>query len=172
MFDSNLAEEPMIYSVIDGQAMTIGEMKEGQTIPVGLAGVSGETTIEIRGIDSFTSPLYLVDALMGETTLLTSDMTLTQSGNGVRYYLASKQTIKKEDAALSVPVIMTNRCHLTVKAPADASIENIQIFSTGGICVADKTNAGVQYDTELVAGIYIVRLACSGQEYQYKIVLH
>ncbi|MDO5446553.1 MAG: chitobiase/beta-hexosaminidase C-terminal domain-containing protein [Prevotellaceae bacterium] len=171
LFDSNLADEPMLYSVIDGQAMTIGEMKSGQTIPVGITGISGEATITLSGIESFKSSLYLIDALTGETEPLTSDITLKQTGNGVRYYLTSKQAIE-EEKIISAPVVLTNRCHLTIKTPADTNIEKIQIFTTGGICVVDEANLGMQYDTDLAADIYIIRLISAEQEYKYKIVMH
>ena len=169
LFDSNLADEPMVYSVIDGQAMTIGEMKAGQTIPVGISGINGEVTITLSGIDSFESPLHLIDALTGETTPLTSDITLTQEGNGIRYYLA---TDIKEETSVSTPAVQTNGCHLTVKAAANTEIDEIEIYGTNGMSVASATNSGKQYDTDLVAGIYIIRLNCAGQDYQYKIALH
>ena len=169
LFDSNLADEPMVYSVIDGQAMTIGEMKAGQTIPVGISGIDGEVTITLSGIDSFESPLHLIDALTGETTPLTSDITLTQEGNGIRYYLA---TDIKEETSVSTPAVQTNGCHLTVKAAANTEIDEIEIYGTNGMSVASATNSGKQYDTDLVAGIYIIRLNCAGQDYQYKIALH
>lgn len=171
LFDSNLADEPMVYSVIDGQAMTIGEMKAGQTIPVGLAGIEGEATITISGIDSFSSPVYVIDAQTGETTPLTSDMTLTQTGNGIRYYLAVKASAENDVMTVSAPVVQANGGHLTVKAPSETEIDKVQVFGTNGMCVAEASNAGMQYDTDLVPGIYIVRLTCGGKEYQYKIVV-
>ena len=173
LFDSNLADEPMVYSVIGGQAMTIGEMTVGETIPVGLAGIEGEATITLTGIEEFESPLYLTDALTGDTEPITSDITLHQSGNGVRYYLISPKQASDSttEQPLSAPVLKSEGKRVTVTAPAETELTDLRIVTTGGMNVTNVANAGSEYSTELAEGIYIITLRCNNASYTYKVAI-
>ena len=172
LFDTNLSDEPMIYSTVKGQAMSIAQILPGDTIPIALMGVRDEVTLKLQGAANFGKPLYIVDAATGEAQSLEDDITLKQSGNGVRYYLATRALEKDEEETTSAPLITTKGLHLTAKAPAGMEIEEIHIYAPNGTCVANDEYVGVQYDVTLSQrGIYLIRLVCDGVDYTYKIAL-
>ncbi len=173
LFDSNLANEPMVYSVIDGQAMTIGEMKTGQTIPIGLAGINGEATITISGIDSFESQVCVIDAQTGETTPLTSDIALNQTGDGVRYYIATDISNGHNNTEpFAAPVVTTDHRCITIKAPAASSLSNINIVTSAGTAVFRHAEQCESVTTEVVtSGVYVISLTCDGKDYSSKIAM-
>lgn len=174
LFDSNIADEPMVYATVHGQAMTIGSIAPCDTVPVGLTGIASEVQLHITGAADFPMPLCIYDAVTGSTISLDTDTTLTQTSDGVRYYLLAPQQQSADDAHLSVaaPVLTADGCRITVCAPAAAELESIQIYASNGMCRVDKANVGTRYAIDLTEGIYIVRLTCAGQPYQYKVALH
>lgn len=171
LFDTNLSDDPMIYSSVKGEAMSIAAMLPEDTVPIAVSGIKNEVTMKLRGVASFGMPLYLVDASTGESKLLEDDVTLKQQKNGVRYYLTSN--IGKEENGLisSAPVLYADGLNLTVKVPTGKNIDDIHIFNTSGTRVAFAKNAGSQYDVTLAGGIYVVNIVCSGATYTYKITL-
>ena len=171
LFDSNLADEPTVYAVIKSQAMTIGEVAEGDTIPIGIAGSTGDVELSISGVDGFAQDLHIVDAVTGVSQPLTSNMTLSQTGNGVRYYLLSPKNDDIETAGFTAPTVSVDGCRLTITAPAGHELLDVTVHSSNGACHLTEANAGEQLTTRLPAGIYIVRLQCNGARYSYKLCL-
>ena len=137
-----------------------------------MMGVRDEVTLKLQGAANFGKPLYLVDAATGEAQSLDGDITLKQSGNGVRYYLATRALKKYEEEITSAPLILTNGLHLTAKAPAGMEIDQIHIYAPNGACVAAGEGVGMQYEVTLnQSGIYLIRLICNGVDYTYKMAL-
>lgn len=170
LFDSNLAEDVTVYSVIKGQAMTIAEVADVDTIPIGITRNDGETEINITGVASFGRPMWIADAETGEVRELDEDITLKQSGNGVRYYLLSRlaSAIKP---AISAPLLRTDNHTVSITAPAEAELTDLRIVTVGGMNVTNIANASGEYTTELAEGIYIITLRCNNASYTYKVVI-
>lgn len=173
LFDSNLADEPMVYATVHGQAMTIGSINEGDTIPVGLTGADNDIRLNITGATDFQIPLYIYDAETDTTSPLDGNLTLSQSGNGVRYYLISPKQSSDytTEQPLSAPVLKSEGKRVTVTAPADAELTDLRIVTTGGMNVTNVANAGSEYSTELAEGIYIITLRCNNASYTYKVAI-
>ena len=170
LFDSNLAEDVTVYSVIKGQAMTIAEVADVDTIPIGITRNDGETEINITGVASFGRPMWIADAETGEVRELDEDITLKQSGNGVRYYLLSRLASAGKPA-ISTPLLRTDNHTLSITAPAEAELTDLRIVTVGGMNVTNIANAGNEYTTELAEGIYIITLRCNNASYTYKVVI-
>ena len=173
LFDSNLADEPMVYATVHGQAMTIGSINKGDTIPVGLTGADNDIRLNITGATDFQIPLYIYDAETDTTSPLDGDITLSQSGNGVRYYLISPKQASDSttEQPLSAPVLKSEGKSVTVTAPAEAELTDLRIVTTGGMNVTNVANAGSEYSTELAEGIYIITLRCNNASYTYKVAI-
>ena len=170
LFDSNLAEDVTVYSVIKGQAMTIAEVADVDTIPIGITRNDGETEINITGVASFGRPMWIADAETGEVRELDEDITLKQSGNGVRYYLLSRLASAGKPA-ISTPLLRTDNHTVSITAPAEAELTDLRIVTVGGMNVTNIANAGNEYTTELAEGIYIITLRCNNASYTYKVVI-
>lgn len=170
LFDSNLADEPTVYAVIRSLAMTIGEVTEGDTIPIGITGCREDVELNILGVDGFAQDLHIFDALTGVSQPLTSNITLSQIGNGVRYYLLSPKN-DTEVADFAAPTVSVDGTQLTITAPTGHELHDVSIHSADGICHLTEANAGQQISTRLPADIYIVRLQCNKSSYSYKLCI-
>ena len=170
LFDSNLADEPTVYAVIRSLAMTIGEVTEGDTIPIGITGCREDVELNISGVDGFAQDLHIFDALTGVSQPLTSNITLSQIGNGVRYYLLSPKN-DTEVADFAAPTVSVDGTQLTITAPTGHELHDVSIHSADGICHLTEANAGQQISTRLPADIYIVRLQCNKSSYSYKLCI-
>lgn len=170
LFDSNLADEPTVYAVIRSLAMTIGEVTEGDTILIGITGCREDVELNISGVDGFAQDLHIFDALTGVSQPLTSNITLSQIGNGVRYYLLSPKN-DTEVADFAAPTVSVDGTQLTITAPTGHELHDVSIHSADGICHLTEANAGQQISTRLPADIYIVRLQCNKSSYSYKLCI-
>ena len=170
LFDSNLAEDVTVYSVINGQAMTIGEVADADTIPIGITRNDGETEIHITGASAFGRPMWIADAETGEVVQLDEDITLKQSGNGVRYYLVS-QLPGNDSPEITTPLLRTDNHIVSIAAPAGSELTDLHIVTASGMNVTNIANAGSEYTTELAEGIYIITLQCNNASYTYKVAI-
>lgn len=172
LFDSNLSDEPMIYTTMNGQAMSIAQMSKGNVMPIGLSGVKDYVEVHITGVSGCATPLCLMDAVTGQTMSLTSDTTFVQEESGVRYYIVAGPQDEKGLSASSMPVITCQDTRVTIDAPADAQLDVVRISDISGNCVASATDAGSQYVALLEKAVYVISLKCGDSEYTYKISLY
>ncbi len=172
LFDSNLKMSgyPMLYTNIKGEAMSLAQIMPGDTIPVAMSNVKGNVTLRLTGADTFTTPLYIIDAETGETSLLNGDITLTQSENGVRYYIATDPTGIETETETLLPQIVTKDGVLTIKANGN-EISSIMIHKVDGSLITRDTQPSEVFTIQLPRNVYLIHLICNGKELTYKIAM-
>lgn len=172
LMDSNLASDNSIfvYAAVKGQAMSIGSVSKGDTIPVAVIGNAEKKAITITGAEDFDYPIYLVDAETGESTQLLGATTLDVTESGVRYYLATESTAI-DAASPAVPRLKVEGCTITAYAPAEAPIARMSVYSTDGIVCDSASDIADSHSVTLAPGVYLVELSTATWHHVYKLLL-
>lgn len=171
LFDSNMKNDIILYTTKNGQAQTIANITPGDTLPLITGNVNGEVKLQINGAADFDYPLYIIDSEEGTVLPLDADVVLSQTTNGVRYYIASSVEHQNNDLQANLPRVTAQHGRITVYAPAGEVISSSQIFTTNGQCVDRASNITTSHTATLQQGIYIVKLQVNGTSYTYKLLL-
>ncbi|MBQ0046458.1 MAG: T9SS type A sorting domain-containing protein [Prevotellaceae bacterium] len=171
LFDSNMKNDIILYTTKNGQAQTIANITPGDTLPLITGNVNGEVKLQINGAADFDYPLYIIDSEEGTVLPLDADVILSQTTNGVRYYIASSVEHQNNDLQANLPRVTAQHGRITVYAPAGEVISSSQIFTTNGQCVDRASNITTSHTATLQQGIYIVKLQVNGTSYTYKLLL-
>ena len=91
LFDSNLVEVPMVYTVASGQAVSINQLPQFKTVPFGVTCNSNEPVdVECSLQNAPCSMLYVYDAQTGMTTAVSDGESVSVQPNDYgRYYLTT-----------------------------------------------------------------------------------
>ncbi|MCR4582918.1 MAG: hypothetical protein K5764_05115 [Prevotella sp.] len=157
LFDSNLAEVPMVYTVADGQAVSINHVGELQTVCFGVTCTNEEAVnVTLSGMDCVEGSLYMVDAVTGETTEVGEGSTLTVTPNEYgRYFLtrSGDTTAMQEQLATGIRISVHNG---TVSVTATQELGTVRVVSVGGATIYQETNCGPTAQFQLQHGVYII----------------
>lgn len=183
LIDSNLDEDLFVYAAVNGQCMSIGQINEGDTIPVAVIrpAISNQQSTDdivmtIKGADTFGFDLYLIDSELGTTTLIDSDLTLDANTNGIRYYICSKAKGKRQDTAADyndLPRLTVSASTITAYAPQSEPINNMSIYSANGMLIESFSidSAQQKSSTILATGTYLVKVVTPSYEHTYKLLV-
>ena len=132
LFDSNLGKLPTIYTVAGQQAVSINVMQSLSTLPLGMrSDTISDVSVTIQGVESFASPLYLYDAELEESTLLTSGYTVVMpSTTAGRFFIVNQKPLAND--AEQLLQVYTNEKEVYVTASADMMIEQIIVYDANG----------------------------------------
>lgn len=87
--DSNIADQPTLYTVASGQAMTVNTVPAFDMIPLGVVGKADALELTFSGIDG---DLYLYDSLQNEYTEIREGTRAVMDANSAgRYYITAAQ---------------------------------------------------------------------------------
>ena len=159
LFDSNLADVPMVYTVAGGQAVSINQLPELDVVPFGVTCTGNEAVLCTIHPSPFTlhpSPLYVFDALLGTTTAIGDGDTFSVQPNDYgRYYLTTNAAIGSTVSKKSEGIVVSVRNgQVTVKA--DEPIKRLRVISLSGATVAEKTYCGTNVTFLLSEGSYAI----------------
>lgn len=155
LFDSNLADVPMVYTVSEGKAVTINHTSSLQEVCFGVTCNSDEM-VDVT-FDGVTDDLYVYDALTGESVSVGDGSTVTvQSNDYGRYFLtstkASPLTLSHGEGA-DVLISVRGR-QVTVTASAD--LQQVRAFSVSGATVYQTSHPGTTCQFQLQQGTYVI----------------
>ena len=155
LFDSNLADVPMVYTVSEGKAVTINHTSSLQEVCFGVTCNSDEM-VDVT-FDGVTDDLYVYDALTGESVTVGDGSTITVQPNDYgRYFLtstkASPLTLSQGEGA-DVLISVRGR-QVTVTASAD--LQQVRALSVSGATVYQTSHPGTTCQFQLQQGTYIV----------------
>lgn len=155
LFDSNLADVPMVYTVSEGKAVTINHTSSLQEVCFGVTCNSDEM-VDVT-FDGVTDDLYVYDALTGESVSVGDGSTVTvQSNDYGRYFLtstkASPLTLSHGEGA-DVLISVRGR-QVTVTASAD--LQQVRAFSVSGATVYQTNHPGTTCQFQLQQGTYVI----------------
>ena len=168
LFDSNLSDVPMVYTVAGNQAVSIDSRPSIDVVPFGVTCTSSNEPVEVHlsidcsalplGSDknSQLSTLYVFDAVTGSMTEVDDDSPyMVQPNDYGRYFLttnANAASIKGTE--LSGIVVSVRGQQITVKS--NCPLLNVRVLTTGGAIISEKTNCGTEVSFTVNGGIYII----------------
>lgn len=131
LLDDNLADQPSVYTAMDGTAMSINALNHFDVLPLGIFTPNDEAaeslmalSLTFAGTDTFGQPLYLYDAESGETTPITDDLAISVQPTATgRYFITTgivdPESVQESDGPLynlyGVRVATTRGEHIVIQ---------------------------------------------------------
>lgn len=175
LFDSNLTDVPMVYTVSnDGQAVSINRMAEMQTVCFGVV-CSGEEPVSVRfeGLEAVgDSRLFVVDAVSGQSQPIASggEVAVVPNEYG-RYFLTSSDHATGIGGAEAAQHVIVRAGQGEVVVTAAHSLAQVRVLSIGGGVVRQATDCGTMVRFPLQQGVYLVEYSTGGGRKTVKVVV-
>jgi len=162
LFDSNLEDVPMVYTVANGQAVSINSMKELQTVCFGVSCATDEKVmVTLTGTEAAGGRLYVVDALDGTTTEVGEASTIEVQPNDYgRYFLTQATSISQQADERSGRIVVGAHDGI-LSVSASKALGTVRVQSVGGATVKLATDCGTTARFHLQQGVYLV--VCDGE---------
>lgn len=164
LFDSNLADVPMVYTVADGQAVSINQVKElSKPIAFGVTCTASNEMVDVTfsDIEKLTSgEVYVVDAVDGTSQqIYEGDSFAVQPNDYGRYFLTftggSATGIEETASAQQGIVVSVRGREVTVTSGED--ISQIQAVSLNGSTIYQNKSCGNSVTFMLHTGVYVIQ---------------
>lgn len=178
LFDSNLSSVPMVYTVAGGQAVSIDVRPVVDVVPFGVSCADAKepvaVTVDSAPADELSGNLYVVDALTGERSELTSGATISVQPNDYgRYFIVSREAMVPgglADVALEGAVVVSvGQGRLTVRSAEP--IVSLRVTTLGGATAYSAANLGHEATATVAGGAYVVEVATATQRKTVKVVV-
>jgi hypothetical protein len=173
LFDSNLANVPMVYTVADGQALSINHSSLftqnctwymvnstylHSSLPFGVVCNSqDDVEVTLTGVDNVEGELYVVDAVNGMKTEVSEGSTVTVTPNEYgRYFLVrGSATGVNELEGLSNGIRVSVREGM-VTVSAARNLGSVRAVNISGATVYQATDCGNSVQFQLPNDVYIL----------------
>ena len=174
LFDSNLSDVPMVFTVAGSQAVSIDVRPSLDIVPFGVSCSSSDELVDVTlsGIAIAEGQLYVVDAVTGETREVSEGSTFSVQPNDYgRYFLTTRGDLTAiSDATAKGIVVSVRNRQLTVRAAAP--LQSVRILTVGGEAVAAAVDMGTEASFNLNgAGIYVVEAQTADSKKTAKVVV-
>ena len=176
LFDSNLADVPMVYTVAGGQAVSIDQRPQLDLVSFGVVQAKDEpveVTVTTQHASPTTQQLYFIDALTGEQTPLADGSRVTVQPNDYgRYFISATTGVQSKTDIEHGIVISVRQQEVTVTANG-GQLKMVRATSLNGI-TAYNGDAGLstQCRFQLPKGVYIIQASTDdGTQRQLKVVV-
>ena len=159
LFDSNLEDVPMVYTVANGQAVSINQMRElDKPIAFGVTCTASDEPVNVTFSDvaQLTSrPVYVIDAVTGEQTRVDEGSTVSIQPNDYgRYFLLSEALNINEKAQKGIMVSIRNQ---KVVVTSDEALTQVCALLLDGTTVYQSTDGGMTASFTLAPDVYIIK---------------
>lgn len=164
LFDSNLTDVPMVYTVADGQAVSINQVKElSKPIAFGVTCTASNEMVDVTfsDIEKLSSgEVYVVDAVDGTSQqIYEGDSFAVQPNDYGRYFLTftggSATGIEETASAQQGIVVSVRGREVTVTSGED--ISQIQAVSLNGSTIYQNNSCGNSVTFMLHTGVYVIQ---------------
>ncbi len=153
LFDSNLADVPMVYTVSEGKAVTINHTSSLQEVCFGVTCNSDEM-VDVT-FDGVTDDLYVYDALTGESVSVGDGSTITVQPNDYgRYYLTSSIAPSPWERAGGEALISVRGSQVTVTATDN--LQQVRAVNISGATMYQAADCGTTCQFQLQQGTYVI----------------
>ena len=179
LFDSNLDDVPMVYTVAGNKAVSIDVRRKLDVVPFGVSCGSSDEMVGVKlswseNSSKFTvdglqftddglqltadNRLYVLDAVTGETTEVTDGQTVSVQPNDYgRYFLTTRGGLTAIQEAKGGNGIVVSVRNKTLTVRSDAGLKAVRIVTVGGETVASAADCGTEASFALAnSGVYIV----------------
>ena len=153
LFDSNLADVPMVYTVAaDGQAVSINKLPALEVVPFGVT-CSGDEMIDVAVDHS----VYVFDALLGTTTAVKEGESVSIQPNDYgRYYLTVSEDasgLLTNKAVVGITISVRDR---VVTITSNDDINQVKAVNVSGVTAYESTVGSKTTQFTLATGTYII----------------
>ncbi len=174
LFDSNLSDVPMVYTVAGGQAVSIDQRPQLDLVSFGVVQAKNEP-VEVKvtsHLSNQTSSLYFIDALTGEQTLMTDSITVTIQPNDYGRYFLSTTSVQSMTAKEQGIIISVRQQEVTVTANG-GQLNMVRATTLNGVAAySSDAGLGSQCRFKLPKGVYIIQARTNdGFQRQLKVVV-
>ena len=175
LFDSNLANVPMVYTVAaDGMAVSINQLPELTVVPFGVTcnnnGLVEVTITNNRGSIS-NNGLFVFDAMTGTTTAVNDGESMSIQPNDYgRYYLTIHSSLNDMKSDVTDGIVISLRDGM-VSVKAKSNISLVNVVSVSGAKVHTETNCGTETQFTLPQGTYAIEAICAESKRTAKIIV-
>ena len=190
LFDSNLAQVPMVYTVAGGQAVSIDQRPQLDVVPFGVtcADSNDPVSVQFSGLQSLDarlqasgddgsvlsplSTLYVLDALTGEQTEVGEGSTVQVQPNDYgRYFLTTTSRIE-ENLPTEHSIVVSVR-HRDVTVVATEPLTVVSATTLGGVSVYSERVADTKCTFRLSPGVYVIDARSQGgQQRRLKVIVN
>ena len=172
LFDSNLEDVPMVYTVADGQAVSINHTKDWETTGFGVVCNSPEAVeVTLTGVDNMEGELYVVDAVDGKATEVAEGQTVTVVPNEYgRYFLTRSASLGEVKEGLSEGIMVSVHGGV-VSITAAKALGAVRAMSINGATVYQSSDCDNSVQFQLQQGIYVIEVAGEAGNRTMKIVV-
>ena len=168
LFDSNLSDVPMVYTVAGSRAVSIDSRPDLDVVSFGVACASNDELVEVNvDCSKFTdnglqftddNHLYIIDAVTGSIMEVGVGSSFAVQPNDYgRYFLTTNgdmTAIRETLASENIVVSVRNR-QLTVRSASE--LKMVRVLDTNGIVVASLNDCGTETTVNLaLSGVYII----------------
>ena len=194
LFDSNLDDVPMVYTVAGNKAVSIDVRRKLDVVPFGVSCGSLDEMVGVKlswseNSSKFTvdglqftddglqltadNRLYVFDAVTGETTEVTDGQTVSVQPNDYgRYFLTTRGGLTAIQEAKGGNGIVVSVRNKTLTVRSDAGLKAVRIVTVGGETVASAADCGTEASFALAnSGVYIVEAQTASGGKTMKVVV-
>ncbi|MBQ8657083.1 MAG: hypothetical protein IJ527_08560 [Prevotella sp.] len=169
LFDANLEDVPMVYTVADGRAVSINQLPTLETVCFGVT-CSSDEAVEVTlslpqslptrggtdGAADETDELYVFDAVTGETTSVSDGSTVSVQPNDYgRYFLTSNASLGSMDRDVDDQIIISVRGGVVTVTSTEA-LGTVRAVTLGGQVSYNETDCGPRAEFQLHKGVYVI----------------
>ena len=175
LFDSNLSDVPVVYTVAGNKAVSIDTRSAIDIVPFGVACVASNELVNVKlswSEERGVNRLYVLDAVTGEMTEVTDGQSVSVQPNDYgRYFLTTRGdlTAIREATAKGIVVSVRNK---TVTVRSSESLTTVRVMTTGGNVVSSLSNCGTEASIPMaIGGVYLVEAQTANNKKTMKVMV-
>ena len=171
LFDSNLSDVPLVYTVADGRAVSIDNRQEISVIPFGVTqAMTAPVDVSVTGIATSMAPIYFVDALTGVSTELAENATVSVQPNDYGRYFLVRDPLTSSTKDVNGGIVISVRDG-QVTVTASDNLSRVVAMSAGGVQTFAQKDCGRTCSFQLQSGIYIIEASTQSGSKTFKVMV-
>ena len=171
LFDSNLSDVPLVYTVADGRAVSIDNRQEISVIPFGVTqAMTAPVDVSVTGIATSMTPIYFVDALTGVSTELAENATVSVQPNDYGRYFLVRDPLTSSTKEVNGGIVISVRDG-QVTVTASDNLSRVVAMSAGGVQAFAQKDCGRTCSFQLQSGIYIIEASTQSGSKTFKVMV-
>ena len=175
LFDSNLSDVPVVYTVAGNKAVSIDTRSAIDIVPFGVACVASNELVSVKlswSEERGVNRLFVLDAVTGEMTEVTDGQSVSVQPNDYgRYFLTTRGdlTAIREATAKGIVVSVRNK---TVTVRSSEPLTTVRVMTTGGNVVNSLSNCGTEASIPMaIGGVYLVEAQTANNKKTMKVMV-
>ena len=173
LFDSNLSDVPVVFTVADDKAVSIDTRPALDVVPFGVACAVSDALVEVNIHHSLDAEsLYVLDAVTGNITEVGEGSTVSVQPNDYgRYFLTTRGDLTGISETRTGGIVVSVRGReVTVKSGGEP-LTAVRTLTAGGTAVSNLQPAEAQVSFQLQGGVYIIEAQTAEAKRTMKVVV-